>query len=386
MAKKFVMVRGLHNIFESGTTTYKTTKLLPTVDSDVISEESICFITPDDTDKDFNADYDGQYIWTHGTLFTCKDITNVSDLNNDAGYITDTTVPVAKTNVVGGVKVNGYNLTIENDGLLKAKSYTATDFDIKDLTDTTGLRTSWTNKQDALTQGTGISIDTANTISCTVVNTDTHRPIKVDGVEKLGDNVTPLNLSGGTNINLSTDSAGTVTINSVNTAYVAGDTITIDSASTINVANWFLPIGSITMWASNTVPEGWLMCNGQAISGDSRYTALRDILGTDTVPDLTGRFPLGVNGSHVLNSTGGTETETLTVDQIPSHNHEIKDLIHEAGTLSTTYRTFNLNSMGTAPTTVETLNPVQHTENTGGGLSHNNMPPYFAINFIIKYK
>ena len=43
-------------------------------------------------------------------------------------------------------------------------------------------------------------------------DTNTHRPIQVDGTEVLGDNVTPLNLSGGTNISLSDDGSGKVTI------------------------------------------------------------------------------------------------------------------------------------------------------------------------------
>ena len=43
-------------------------------------------------------------------------------------------------------------------------------------------------------------------------DTNTHRPIQVDGTEVLGDNATPLNLSGGTNISLSDDGSGKVTI------------------------------------------------------------------------------------------------------------------------------------------------------------------------------
>ena len=72
---------------------------------------------------------------------------------------------------------------------------------------------------------------------------------------------------------------------------------------------------------------------------------------------------------------------------MPIHNHEIKSLYHKVGTASTTYRTFNLNSMGQEPGAgdIQDLNPTDYTENTGGGQAHNNMPPYFTLNFIIRY-
>lgn len=54
--------------------------------------------------------------------------------------------------------------------------------------------------------GTGISIATDSgeiTINCTVTDTDTHRPIKVNGEQKLGNNSTPLDICAGDNITLS---------------------------------------------------------------------------------------------------------------------------------------------------------------------------------------
>lgn len=153
-----------------------------------------------------------------------------------------------------------------------------------------------------------------------------------------------------------------------------------------------LPIGSITMWATATPPNGWLICDGRSITGDT-YTELRTVLGTNVVPDLSGKFPLGAGDSgkygstgHTLWETGGEEKHYLSLNEMPSHTHDIKYLYHELGSITgNNYRTFNLNSMRDVPTTIEQLNPINTTESAGGGEDHNNMPPYFALNFIIKY-
>ena len=84
------------------------------------------------------------------------DTTNIpsktSDLTNDSGFITGYTLPIASSNALGGVKINGNNLSISNDGTLSAtdSTYSASDFDIKDLSDTTGLRNTWSGKQDVI--------------------------------------------------------------------------------------------------------------------------------------------------------------------------------------------------------------------------------------------
>jgi hypothetical protein len=75
-----------------------------------------------------------------------------SDLTNDSGFITGYTLPIASSNALGGVKINGNNISIGNDGTLSATdtTYSASDFDIKDLSDTTGLRNTWSGKQDVI--------------------------------------------------------------------------------------------------------------------------------------------------------------------------------------------------------------------------------------------
>ena len=156
-----------------------------------------------------------------------------------------------------------------------------------------------------------------------------------------------------------------------------------------------LPIGSITMWATATPPNGWLICDGSSITGDT-YTELRNVLGADVVPDMTGRFPLGANTAHTLGDTGGTEEEALTINEMPSHAHGITKGYHYGGSSElnpdVTLNTYNLNSRNVRQSTADSVianpedfYPANYTDLNGLGQPHNNMPPYFTLNFIIKY-
>lgn len=150
------------------------------------------------------------------------------------------------------------------------------------------------------------------------------------------------------------------------------------------------PIGSIVAWPSATLPDGWLLCDGQYVSISS-YPALFDLLGetyglvlegtTFKLPNLSGSFPLGVDGSHALASAGGAATVTLTTSQIPPHTHDI--LTRSSATaFGTATRLARPSGTGSADTLA--------TESTGGSGSpaatqpHNNMPPYLALNYIIR--
>lgn len=150
-----------------------------------------------------------------------------------------------------------------------------------------------------------------------------------------------------------------------------------------------LPIGTIVMWPTATAPTGWLICDGQPITGDA-YADLRTVLGgATTVPNLSGRFPLGSGNSsttgstsHSLASSGGEEKHTLTTEEMPVHTHSI--LYGEAGSIkyqgvsfvaeSSAYSSGNGSSSG---------KPIVNT--AGSGYPHNNMPPFYTLNFIIKY-
>ena len=92
------------------------------------------------------------------------------------------------------------------------------------------------------------------------------------------------------------------------------------------ILNTLIPIGSITMWSTPNPPAGWVICDGRSITGDT-YAALRTVLGTDVVPDLRGRFPLGAGDSgehgstgHTIGETGGEEKHYLSLNEMKRHS------------------------------------------------------------------
>src|SRR5205085_5698552 len=92
-------------------------------------------------------------------------------------------------------------------------------------------------------------------------------------------------------------------------------------------------VGEIRMFAGNFAPAGWMFCQGQLISIDENET-LFQLIGTTYggdgqphgsfgLPDLRGRVPVHQGNGFSLAQTGGVETVTLTVNQIPAHTHPL---------------------------------------------------------------
>ena len=93
-------------------------------------------------------------------------------------------------------------------------------------------------------------------------------------------------------------------------------------------------LGSVDIVGFNFAPRSWALCDGQLLSISSN-SALFSLLGTTYggdgrttfgLPDLRGRTPIHMGtgpglSSRSLGAKGGTETNTLNVTQIPSHNH-----------------------------------------------------------------
>jgi len=158
-------------------------------------------------------------------------------------------------------------------------------------------------------------------------------------------------------------------------------------------------VGEIRMFAGNFAPRGWAFCDGQLLAvsqNDALFSLLGTIYGGDGrttfgLPDLRGRIPIHAGhgpglSERRLGAKAGAEKVTLTVNQLPSHRH---DVFASATGASSGNPSGNV-SANTAPTNVySTALAVQQEMNsaaishTGGSRSHTNLMPYLCVHFII---
>ena len=158
-----------------------------------------------------------------------------------------------------------------------------------------------------------------------------------------------------------------------------------------------LPAGSVSAYAGVMLPEGWLFCDGAAVSRETYavlFAAIGDVYGagdgttTFNLPDLRGRVAAGrddmggtaaerltagsaagLNGT-VLGGAGGNQQHQLAVSEIPSHRHSMtvpSDATGAAGGMGGTQNS------GTV-----------WTNFTGGDQPHNNVQPTLVLNYIIR--
>ena len=121
----------------------------------------------------------------------------------------------------------------------------------------------------------------------------------------------------------------------------------------LNIVGSGVPTGGIIMWSGASVPGGWSLCDG-----------------TNSTPDLRDRFIVSSGSVYSIGDTGGANSVTLTVDQIPAHTHTA----YTDGTGSP--------AGGVAKASLN--GSTVSTGSTGGGQSHENRPPYYALAFIMK--
>lgn len=187
------------------------------------------------------------------------------------------------------------------------------------------------------------------------------------------------------------------------TVWVNDSTPAINATNLNNIENGIATAnitGSITMYAGANAPDGWLICDGSAISRTD-YADLFSIIGTTygtgdgsttfNIPNLKGRVPVGLDTSDTsfdtLGETGGEKTHQLTTNELPSHRH---NGISWAGDFSTQAISLNAGSgQGYHLSFGSTIIPDQayniQTGYTGQNQAHNILQPYVVMNYIIRY-
>jgi len=152
-------------------------------------------------------------------------------------------------------------------------------------------------------------------------------------------------------------------------------------------------IGEIRMFGGNFAPAGWAFCDGSLMpisENDALFTLIGTTYGGDGqetfgLPDLRGRVPIHVSGTRILGETAGTESVTLTGNQIPIHTHGfmarngVANSPNPGGNLIGLASQVNM-FFADIPSQVMAANSVTPI---GGSQPHDNMMPYLAISFII---
>lgn len=196
----------------------------------------------------------------------------------------------------------------------------------------------------------------------------------------------------------------------------------IDTA--VHAAFTILPVGGIILWSGSVaaIPANWALCDG-----------------TSGTPNLMDRFVVGAGSTYAVDATGGAATVTLDATQIPAHSHTADGNLTAAsagahthtGTTSTasltgtaTYISETWAAFGsttgvfsksggfvqagtpdspdssasgrlsidashdhtftTASNGAHTHDITGSTSSVGGGLAHENLPPYYALAYIMR--
>lgn len=135
-----------------------------------------------------------------------------------------------------------------------------------------------------------------------------------------------------------------------------------------------IPRGGIIMWSGSTanIPAGWALCDG-----------------TNETPNLRDRFIVGSGSSYALGDTGGEAAHVLTINEMPTHNHG-----GATGTESSAQIWYDHGTGKAASGNFVGMKTQDHNEGgcththtisaQGEGAAHNNLPPYYALAYIMK--
>jgi microcystin-dependent protein len=158
-------------------------------------------------------------------------------------------------------------------------------------------------------------------------------------------------------------------------------------------------MGEIKLTALSNIPTGWLPCDGRILyitQNQALYALLGNTYGGDgkttfALPDLRSRVPIGISATHPRGQIAGTETETITINQMANHSHSgsattsVYSGIGNADTPVGNYPAINPqrgNEFSTSSTAASTVGTVT-TNAVGNGEAISNMQPYTTVQYII---
>jgi microcystin-dependent protein len=181
------------------------------------------------------------------------------------------------------------------------------------------------------------------------------------------------------------------------TDYVGGDNVCHGLVAAL--ASLLVPTGAVFSFSGASAPNGFLLCDGAAVSRTT-YAALYAVIGTTygtgdgsttfNLPDARGRTAIGAGQgagltNRVLAAKGGEETHQLTIAELASHTHVQDAHTHTTGAFNQGLITVTAGGYAVATWGSQlTGSTVATNQNTGGNGAHNTMPPFITFNLIIK--
>ncbi|QSW88747.1 phage tail protein [Flavobacterium endoglycinae] len=165
-------------------------------------------------------------------------------------------------------------------------------------------------------------------------------------------------------------------------------------------------LSEIRIFAGNFPPRGWVFCNGSQLP-ISNYDALYALIGTTyggdgvttfNIPDLRGRVPIGTGQGPglspiVLGQVIGTESTTMTTNQMPAHNHvgtgSLAIPVYKgagnigAPTDSVLAGLTNAYSSAAQDSALKPQTVTLTVSATGGNIPFSIIQPYLSTNYII---
>jgi len=155
-------------------------------------------------------------------------------------------------------------------------------------------------------------------------------------------------------------------------------------------------LGELRLVPYNFAPQGWALCNGQLLS-IAQNTALFSLLGTTyggngttnfALPDLRGRVPISSGqgpglSNYTLGETGGAETHTLTVAQMPIHTHSVSAATSVGSTDRPNNALLARNAAGVPQFGISSTTQLAGVQSSGSSQPHNNLQPFVTLNWII---
>lgn len=325
-------------------------------------------------------------------------ITITDENGTTTAFVTDGTdgAPGAAATITAGTTTTlpaGSSATVTNSGTSSAAIF---DFGIP--------------KGDTGAAGSAATISAGTTTtlpagsSATVTNSGTSSSAVFDfGIPK-GDAGSAATVAVGTTTTLSPGSSATVTNSGTSSAAVFDFGIPEGEKGDPGKG---LPIGAIIPYTGNLLPEGYLECDGSAVSRTT-YADLFAVIGTSygagdgsttfNLPDLRGKVTVGQDTNDTdfdaLGDTGGAKSTVLTKYNLPNHSHTYMDGRH-AWSQTTSGEGVIAYGDGATGAYGYSTGPAwgnrydSRGDDVAGNLradAFTNMPPYAVTKYLIKYR